>query len=94
MCGTGEVNQLSSVHVSDSAASLVRSEILRPKDLEERDLSGPLHLQRLYSSSIQGRAAFFEYLKEAVQNYGRRLIIVKVRTFILDTSVSVLDGYL
>ncbi|EKM53816.1 uncharacterized protein PHACADRAFT_125775, partial [Phanerochaete carnosa HHB-10118-sp] len=57
--------------------SLVRSEILRRKDLEDRDLGGPLRLQRLYSSSIQGRAAFFEYLKNALQNYNRRMILLK-----------------
>ncbi|OBZ65910.1 ATP-dependent helicase upf1 [Grifola frondosa] len=39
--------------------SLIRSEILQPRDLEDRHLGGPLRLQRLYSSSIQGRAAFF-----------------------------------
>ncbi|KAI0684613.1 RNA dependent RNA polymerase-domain-containing protein [Cytidiella melzeri] len=57
--------------------SLVRSEILRPRDLEDRDLGGSLHLQRLYSSTIQGRAAFFEYLRDALQNYRRRVIILK-----------------
>ncbi|KAF9809306.1 hypothetical protein IEO21_07455 [Rhodonia placenta] len=57
--------------------SLIRSEILRPRDLESRDLGGPLRLQRLYTSTVQGRAAFFEYLKEATQQYKRRLIIFK-----------------
>ncbi|KAH8088982.1 RNA dependent RNA polymerase-domain-containing protein [Cristinia sonorae] len=57
--------------------SLIRSDILRPRDLEDRSLGGPLHLQRLYSSTIQGRAAFFEYLKEAIEDFRRRLIIVK-----------------
>ncbi|KAI0343647.1 RdRP-domain-containing protein [Trametopsis cervina] len=57
--------------------SLVRSEILRPRDLEDRNLGGSLHLQRLYSSTIQGRPAFFEYLKDALRNYRRRIIILK-----------------
>ncbi|KAI0359481.1 RdRP-domain-containing protein [Trametes cingulata] len=33
--------------------SLMRSEILQPRDLEDRKLGGPLRLQKLYSSSIQ-----------------------------------------
>ncbi|PCH35526.1 RNA-directed RNA polymerase [Wolfiporia cocos MD-104 SS10] len=57
--------------------SLIRSEILRPRDLDTRNLGGPLRLQKLYSSSVQGRAAFFEYLREAVQQYKRRLMILK-----------------
>ncbi|KAI0915379.1 hypothetical protein AcV5_003869 [Taiwanofungus camphoratus] len=57
--------------------SLTRSEILHARDLENRSLGGLLRLQRLYSSSVQGRAAFFEYLREATQQYKRRLIILK-----------------
>ncbi|TCD62010.1 hypothetical protein EIP91_007628 [Steccherinum ochraceum] len=58
--------------------SLIRSDILRPRDLQDhRELGEPLHLQRLYSSTIQGRAAFFEYLREAIQDFKRRLIILK-----------------
>ena len=63
---------------ADLRRSLIRSDILRRRDLDDRDLGGPLHLQRLYSSTIQGRAAFFEYLKEAVEDFRRRLIIVQV----------------
>ncbi|CAL1711823.1 unnamed protein product [Somion occarium] len=57
--------------------SLVRSDILQPRDLESRDLGGPLRVQRLYTSSIQGRAGFFEYLKEAIEDYNRRLVILR-----------------
>ncbi|THH29680.1 hypothetical protein EUX98_g4493 [Antrodiella citrinella] len=57
--------------------SLIRSNILQARDLEDRDLGGPMHLQRLYTSTIQGRPAFFEYLKEAVENFHRRLIILQ-----------------
>ncbi|KAI0712794.1 RNA dependent RNA polymerase-domain-containing protein [Cerioporus squamosus] len=57
--------------------SLMRSEILQPRDLEDRKLGGPLRLQKLYSSSQQGRAAFFEYMREAAENFERRLLIVK-----------------
>ncbi|RDX43226.1 RdRP-domain-containing protein [Lentinus brumalis] len=57
--------------------SLMRSEILQPRDLEDRKLGGPLRLQKLYCSSQQGRAAFFEYLREATENFERRLLIMK-----------------
>jgi len=57
--------------------SLIRSEILKPRDIANRNLGGPLHLQRLYVSTEQGRAAFFEYLREATQQYKRRLMILK-----------------
>ncbi|KAI0666961.1 RNA dependent RNA polymerase-domain-containing protein [Trametes maxima] len=57
--------------------SLMRSEILNPRDLEDRKLGGPLHLQRFYSSSQQGRAAFFDYLREALANFTRRLLILR-----------------
>ncbi|OCH91052.1 RdRP-domain-containing protein [Obba rivulosa] len=57
--------------------SLARSEILKARDLEDRNIGGPLRLQRLYTSSEQGRAAFFEYLKEATQYYNRRIMILK-----------------
>ncbi|KZT63464.1 hypothetical protein DAEQUDRAFT_778932 [Daedalea quercina L-15889] len=57
--------------------SLIRSEILKPRDIANRDLGGPLRLQRLYVSTEQGRAAFFEYLRDATQQYKRRLMILK-----------------
>ena len=72
-------------------SSLVQSEILRPRDLEDRDLGGPIHLQRLYSSSIQGRAAFFEYLQDALQNYKRRIIIFKVSDSLVSCRYTVTD---
>ena len=55
----------------------MRSEILQPRDLEDRKLGGPPRLQKLYSSTQQGRAAFFEYLREATQNFERRLLVIK-----------------
>ena len=56
----------------------MRSEILQARDLEDRKLGGPLRLQKLYSSSQQGRAAFFEYMRVAAENFERRLLIVQV----------------
>ena len=64
--------------VVPSIHSLIRSDIIQPRELQGRDLGGPLRLQRLYSSQIQGRAAFFEYLREAIEDYTRKLIILKV----------------
>ncbi len=61
----------------------MRSEILQPRDLEYRKLGGPLRLQKLYSSTQQGRAAFFEYLREATQNFERRLLVIKVRAVLI-----------
>lgn len=61
-------------------SSLLRSNVVPGFVLEEQNLAGPLPLQRLYSSEIQGRQAFFEYLKRATTDFTRKLIIVKVST--------------
>ncbi|KAH7343653.1 RNA dependent RNA polymerase-domain-containing protein [Rhizoctonia solani] len=57
--------------------SLLRSDVVPGFVLEGQNLSGPLPLQRLYSSKIQGRQAFFEYLKRATTDFARKLIIIK-----------------
>ncbi|KAG8715390.1 hypothetical protein FRC08_010636 [Ceratobasidium sp. 394] len=57
--------------------SLLRSNIVPGFVLQEQNLAGPLPLQRFYSSEIQGRAAFFEYLKRATTDFARKLIIIK-----------------
>ncbi|CAE6538465.1 unnamed protein product [Rhizoctonia solani] len=57
--------------------SLLRSEVVPGFVLAEQNLAGPLPLQRLYSSRIQGRQAFFEYLKRATTEFTRKLIIIK-----------------
>jgi len=62
--------------------SLIRSDILRPRDLYERSLGQPFSIQRLYSSKVNGLTTFFEYLRRATQEYTRKLLILKVRTFI------------
>lgn len=58
--------------------SLFRSNILNAHDLKMRQLDQPLRLQRLYTSAEQGTAAFFEYLERAIQDYTRKLVILKV----------------
>ena len=65
--------------------SLLRSDIVKAQDLSPKKLGGPLRVQRLYSSKKVGRPAFFEYLVRAMQNYTRKLVIVKVRTEICCT---------
>ncbi|KAJ1308794.1 hypothetical protein OPQ81_004484 [Rhizoctonia solani] len=57
--------------------SLLRSDVVPGFVLAEQNLAGPLPLQRLYSSRIQGRQAFFEYLKRATTDFMRKLIIIK-----------------
>ncbi|CAE6465178.1 unnamed protein product [Rhizoctonia solani] len=58
--------------------SLLQSDVVPGFVLEGQNLSGPLPLQRLYSSKVQGRQAFFEYLKCATTDFARKLIIIKV----------------
>ena len=84
MCGTGQNHLVyrCNTWTDGSYDSLMRSEILQPRDLEDRKLGGPPRLQKLYSSTQQGRAAFFEYLREATQNFERRLLVIKVCTII------------
>jgi hypothetical protein len=61
--------------------SLIRSDILKPRDIYQRALDRPFSIQRLYSSKIHGLSTFFEYLHMAVEDYTRRLLIMKVRCF-------------
>ncbi|CAE7099567.1 unnamed protein product [Rhizoctonia solani] len=63
--------------------SLLRSDVVPGFVLAEQNLAGPLPLQRLYSSRIQGRQAFFEYLKRATTDFSRKLIIIKVRSILI-----------
>lgn len=58
--------------------SLIRSDILTPRDLEQRQLNKPLPLQRLYSSRISGLRTFWQYLHMATQDFTRKLLVLKV----------------
>ncbi|KAJ3824830.1 RNA dependent RNA polymerase-domain-containing protein [Lentinula raphanica] len=58
--------------------SLLRSDIVSPKELTDKKLSGPLRVQRLYSSKDVGIHAFFGYLVRAMQNFTRKLVIFKL----------------
>lgn len=55
----------------------MRSDLLAPK-IFQRDLwDPPLRLQRLYTTKHQGLSGFFEYLRRALEQFKRRLIIIK-----------------
>ncbi|KAG7440660.1 RNA-directed RNA polymerase [Guyanagaster necrorhizus] len=52
--------------------SLLRSDLLGPSEIYQRNLAQPFSLQRLYSSKIQGHATFFTYLQMALQDFYRK----------------------
>ena len=58
--------------------SLVRSDILTPRDLYQRNLEHPFALHRLYSSRNNGFTTFFEFLRMATQDYTRKVLILQV----------------
>ncbi|KAF8631095.1 hypothetical protein AX17_005140 [Amanita inopinata Kibby_2008] len=58
--------------------SLIRSDILTPRDLYQRSLGMPFSIHRLYSSKRSGLKTFFEYLKMATQEYTRKLLVLQV----------------
>jgi hypothetical protein len=58
--------------------SLVRSDILTPRDLYQRNLGHPFALHRLYSSRNNGFTTFFEFLRMATQDYTRKVLILQV----------------
>lgn len=62
--------------------SLLRSDILTPKDLYERSIDQPFSLHRLYSSKLNGLATFFPYLRMATQDYTRKILIMKVPKYL------------
>uniref|UniRef100_A0A0W0GCD2 Putative RNA-directed RNA polymerase n=1 Tax=Moniliophthora roreri TaxID=221103 RepID=A0A0W0GCD2_MONRR len=57
--------------------SLFRSDLLSERDLYQRCLDRPFSIQRLYSSKIHGLATFFEYLRMAMQEYTRKVLVLK-----------------
>ncbi|PPQ66641.1 hypothetical protein CVT24_006933 [Panaeolus cyanescens] len=69
--------QLSSIECPEIWNSLFRSDILKPRDLYQRNLSQPFSIHRLYSSREHGLRTFFEYLRMATQDYTRKLLIIQ-----------------
>lgn len=70
---------LSSIDYPYMWNSLIKSDILTPRDLYSRSLSSPFSIQRLYSSKENGLTTFFEYLRMATQDYTRKLLVIQVR---------------
>lgn len=58
--------------------SLFQSDLLTVEDLFQRQLDKPFPLQRLYSSKVNSFATFFSYLRRAVQDFTRKIILIKV----------------
>lgn len=58
--------------------SLVRSDILTPRDIYQRNLGHPFSIHRLYSSRDNGFRTFFEFLRMATQDYTRKVLILQV----------------
>lgn len=73
--------------------SLIRSDILTPRDLAQRQLNKPLPLQRLYSSKVSGLRTFWQYLHMATQDFTRKLLILKVRMALSPLSPFFSDGF-
>ncbi|KAF8970321.1 RNA dependent RNA polymerase-domain-containing protein [Flammula alnicola] len=68
---------LSAIDCPEIWNSLVRSDILTPRDLYQRNLAQPFTLHRLYSSRLSGLTTFFEYLQMATQDYTRKVLIIQ-----------------
>lgn len=59
--------------------SLFWSDILTDRDLKQRKLATRMPLQRFYSSKTSGLRTFWQYLKICVQDFTRKILILKVR---------------
>ena len=59
--------------------SLFWSDILTDRDLEQRNLNTRVPLQRLYSSKKSGLQSFWQYLKMGLQDFTRKVLVLKVR---------------
>lgn len=59
--------------------SLLWSDILTDRDLEQRNLKARIPLQRFYSSKNSGLKSFWQYLKMCLHDFTRKLLILKVR---------------
>lgn len=60
--------------------SLFWSDILTDRDLEQRKLNRKLPLQRFYSSNKSGLRTFWQYLKMCLQDFTRKILVLKVRS--------------
>ena len=72
--------------------SLKQSDILQKSDLASHNLAGPIRLQRLYSSKHEGLYSFFYRLEDAIKLFQRIVIVLKVSSDTLSTSVDTSFG--
>jgi regulator of nonsense transcripts 1 len=75
MVSTLELSRIDFPHIWNS---LFQSDILSSTDLNVHGLDSSFSLQKLYSSTIQSQATFFEYLRRATQSYTRKLLLIRV----------------
>jgi len=59
--------------------SLFWSDILTERDMEQRKLNIKIPLQRFYSSNKSGLRTFWQYLKMCLQDFTRKVLVLKVR---------------
>jgi hypothetical protein len=55
----------------------MQSDLVSPSVFQNDLAQPPLRLQRLYTSKSQGVSGFFEYLRRALNNFKRRIVIIK-----------------
>ena len=70
--------------------SLLWSDILTQRDLEQRKLNTGtgIPLQRFYSSKKSGLRTFWQYLNMGLQDFTRKILVIKVRCHIQTTQVT------
>jgi len=69
--------------------SLFWSDILTERDLEQRKLNTKIPLQRFYSSNKSGLRTFWQYLKMGLQDFTRKILVLKVRLlYVRDTRIT------
>jgi len=74
--------------------SLLWSDILTESDLEQRNLNTRIPFQRFYSSNDSGLRTFWQYLRMCLQDFTRKVLILKVRLQrISDTRATETNGY-
>jgi hypothetical protein len=69
--------------------SLFWSDILTERDLDQRKLNARIPLQRFYSSNKSGLRTFWQYLKMCLEDFTRKILVLKVKSQARTTHVTV-----